>query len=169
MADAVTHGRVEGWAAIATQIERLLIEALQGGARRIVMLDPDFVNWPLSSAALLQAVQDWARGHAPGSRRLELLAPDWQACSRRHARLLAWRKGFDHLLDIRQFDPTDGVVDWPCALLAVEGGAVLRLIEFEQGRAVWSHESRDRQLALETFDAIAQRSGPGWPLTTLGL
>jgi hypothetical protein len=168
MADELNldHGRAEGWPAIGAQLEALLIAALQGGARRIVALDPDFGHWPLSSPALLDALQAWGRGR---SRRLELLAPSWTLCARRHPRLLAWRKGFDHLLDIREFDPADGVADWPAAFLAVEGGAVLRVIEFETGRAVWSHQATDRQLALESFDAIAQRSGPGWPLTTLGL
>ena len=161
------HGRAEGWPAITAQLESLLIAALQGGARRIVALDPDFGHWPLSSQALLDALQAWGRGRS--HRRLELLAPNWELCARRHPRFLAWRKGFDHLLDIREFDPADGVADWPAAFLAVEGGAVLRVIEFETGRAVWSHQASDRQLALENFDAIAQRSGPGWPLTTLGL
>lgn len=160
------HGRAEGWQAIGAQLETLLIGALQGGARRIVALDPDFGHWPLSSQALLDALQAWGRGR---SRRLELLAPNWELCARRHPRFLAWRKGFDHLLDLREFDPADGVADWPAAFLAVEGGAVLRVIEFETGRAVWSHQAADRQLALESFDAIAQRSAPGWPLTTLGL
>lgn len=169
MADELTsdHGRTEGWPAIAAQVETLLLAALQGGARRIVALDPDFGHWPLSSPALLDALQAWGRSR--GGRRLELLAPSWTLCAHRHPRLFAWRKRFDHLLDIREFDPADGVADWPASLLAVEGGAVLRVIEFETGRAVWSHLAGERQLALETFDAIAQRSGPGWPLTSLGL
>lgn len=168
MADELNleHGRVEGWPAIGAQLEALLLHALQGGARRIVALDPDFLQWPLSSPALLQALQDWGKGRG---RRLELLAPTWQPCARRHVRLLVWRKSFDHLLDIREFDPSDGVATWPLSLLAVEGGVALRVIEFETGRAVWRSDAGFRQLALEEFDAIAQRSGPGWPLTTLGL
>jgi hypothetical protein len=168
MAEALNleAGRAEGWSAIAAVLEAQLLHALQSGARRILLLDPDFTQWPLSSPALLEAVQVWARG---GQRRLELMAPDWTACARRHARLLAWRRGFDHLLQIRSFDPAEAGVDWPCALLVVQDGVVLRLLELEHGRAVWSHLGTDRQIALETFDAIAQRSSPGWPLTTLGL
>lgn len=168
MADALNleHGRAEGWQAIGAQLEALMLDALNAGARRIVALDPDFGHWPLSSPAVLDALQAWGRGR---SRRLELLAPNWTLCERRHARLLAWRKGFDHLLDLREFDPRDGVADWPAAFLAVEGGVVLRVLEFETGRAVWSQHAGERQLAFERFDAIAQRSAPGWPLTTLGL
>jgi len=159
-------GRAEGWPAITPLLEAQLLHALQGSARRIVLVDPDFTHWPLSSNAVLEALQAWGRG---GHRKLELMAPDWQACARRHPRLLAWRRGFDHLLNIREFDPGEVGPDWPCALMAVQDGVVLRLLELELGRAVWSHQPADRQLALELFDAIAQRSSPGWPLTTLGL
>lgn len=162
----LNEGRASGWPEIAVAIEALLLDALQSGARRIVLLDPDFTQWPLSSPALLDALRDWGR---LGARRLEMAAPDWHACARRHARLLAWRKGFDHLLDIRQFDPNEAGSEWPTALLAVQGGASLRVLDLEHGRARWSRHGPDRQIALELFDAIAQRSSPGWPLTTLGL
>jgi hypothetical protein len=162
----LNEGRAQGWPEIAPVIEALLIDALRAGARRIVLLDPDFVHWPLSSPALLDALRDWGR---LGARRLELAAPDWQACARRHARLLNWRKGFDHFLDIRAFDPNEAGPDWPTALLAVQGGVCLRVLELEQGRARWTRHGPDRQAALELFDAIAQRSTPAWPLTTLGL
>ncbi len=167
MADIdVNRGRADGWPEIAEALEVLLIDALRSGARRIVLLDPDFRHWPLSSQAVLDALRDWGR---LGGRRLEMAATDWQPCALKHPRLAAWRKGFDHWLDLREFDATDAGPDWPTALLAVERGVCLRVLELEHGRAVWSREGPDRQIALELFDAIAQRSSPGWPLTTLGL
>lgn len=167
MADIdLNEGRAEGWPAIAAAIEALLVDALHSEARRIVLLDPDFVRWPLSSPALLDAVIAWGRR---GGRRLELAAPGWTLCARRHAKLLAWRRNFDHWLDIREFDAQDAGPDWPTALLAVQGGVSLRVLELEDGRARWSRNGADRVAALELFDAITQRSGPGWPLTTLGL
>lgn len=159
-------GRAEGWPEIAEVIEALLLEALASDTRRIVALDPDFCAWPLSSPALLDALRDWGRR---GSRKLELAAPSWEACARRHPRLQAWRMGFDHFLDLREFNPQEAGAEWPTALLAVQGGVSLRVLEFEHGRARWSRHGPDRQVALELFDAIAQRSGPAWPLTTLGL
>lgn len=162
----LTAGRAEGWPDMATVVEALLLEAFASETRRVVMMAPDFTGWPLSSPAVLEALQSWGRR---GGRRLELAAPDWTACARRHPRLLAWRKGFDHLLDIRQFDPQDAGPDWPTGLLAVQGGVAYRVIEFEDGRARWSRDPAERQAALELFDAIAQRSHTGWPLTTLGL
>lgn len=159
-------GRAEGWPEITEVLEALLLDALASDTRRIVAIDPDFCAWPLSSPPLLDALRDWGRR---GSRRLELAAPSWQACARRHSRLQAWRKGFDHFLDLREFNPQEAGAEWPVALLAVQGGVSLRVLEFEHGRARWSRHGPDRQVALELFDAIAQRSSPAWPLTTLGL
>lgn len=158
---------IQGWPAITEALEQQFLAALQTQTRRIVALDPSFELWPLSSPALLQALQDWGR---LGHRRLELAAPDWQAAARRHPRFLRWRQHFDHLLDLREFVAEDfGGAGWPCALFAAQDGMSLRVIEFEAGRAVLSDSPLERQKALEQFDAIAQRSGSGWPLSTLGL
>jgi len=166
MAIDLEAGRADGWPDISEALEALLLEALESDTRRIVLLDPDFTHWPLSSPVILDALQAWGKR---GARRLEMAAPDWTACARRHARFLVWRRHFDHLLDIRQFDASEVGPDWPTAVLAVQGGVALRIIELEDGRAIWSRSAADRQFALELFDAIAQRSGAGWPLTTLGL
>lgn len=167
MADIdLNEGRAEGWPAITEVLQALLVDALLSDARRIVLLDPDFTHWPLSDAAVLDAMLAWGWR---GGRRLEMAAPHWQACARRHPKLLIWRKSFDHWLDIREFDPQDVGPDWPTALLAVQGGVSLRVLELEDGRARWSRQGADRRASLELFDAIAQRSSPGWPLTTLGI
>jgi hypothetical protein len=158
---------IEGWSAIGAELEKRLLAGLQSESRRIVALDPDFVHWPLSSPAVLEALQDWGK---LGHRRLELMASDWSDTALRHGRFLQWRRHFDHLLTVRRFDPAEvGEAEWPLTLLAVQGGPSLRVIEREHGRALCSDLPTERQRAFEQFDAIAQRSGPGWPLTTLGL
>lgn len=161
----LSAGRAEGWPNLVAVIEALLLHAFTTEARRIVLLAPDFSRWPLSSPRVLEALQAWGRT----GRRLELAAPDWSGCARWHPRLLAWRKAFDHLLDLRQIEPQDLGPDWPLALLAVKGGVVFRVLEFDDGLARWGQDAVDRQAALEQYDAIAQRSGAGWPLSTLGL
>ena len=158
---------IEGWGAIRAELEKLLLEGLRADARRIVALDPDFVEWPLSSPEVLEALQAWGK---LGHRRLELMAPEWRDAASHHGRFLQWRRHFDHLLTLRQFDPDEvGDTDWPCTLLAVQGGGVLRVIEREHGRALRSDLPTERQRGFEQFDAIAQRSHAGWPVTTLGL
>lgn len=162
-------GRLEGWVAIEAGLKALLLEALQEGNRRLVALDPDFVHWPWSDAEVLEALGHWGKG----GRRLELLAPSYQACARRHPRFMQWRAHYDHVLRIGDFDPGEVGPDWPTGLLASDHGPVLRLLELEHGRARWTragpHLSADRHGAFELFDAIAQRSSPAWPFTQLGL
>jgi hypothetical protein len=162
----LNHGRADGWNDIGHVIHALLLDALKSDTRRIVLLDPTFEHWPLSNVEVLDALQAWGRR---GARKLEMAAPDWSVCDRRHPRLLAWRKAYDHFLSIYQFEPAEVGAEWPCALLAAQGGAVLRIVELDEGRAVWSRQAGERQMALERFDAIAQRSSPGWGLTTVGL
>ncbi|MBB5204027.1 hypothetical protein HNQ51_001320 [Inhella inkyongensis] len=162
-------GRLEGWQAIEGGLQTLLIEALQGGARRLTVLDPDFVHWPWSNPELLHELALWVRaGH-----RLEMLALDYEACARRHPRFMAWRAHHDHGLLIRSYEPGEVGPQALLGGLAAQPGPVLQILEREDGRARWTragpHLASDRQLALENFDAIAQRSGPAWPLTTLGL
>lgn len=174
MSDAVAtlegeSGRLEGWAEIEAGLKTLLREALMQGSRRLVVLDPDFTHWPWSDNDLLHELAQWGRT----GRHLEMLAPDYLACERRHPRFMQWRMHFNHLLRIASFEPGEAGPDWPTGLLAAANGPTLRLLELEEGRARWvrsgPHLAADRQAALELFDAIAQRSSPAWPLTQLGL
>ena len=66
-------GRLEGWQAIEASLQALLMEALQGGAKRLTALDPDFVHWPWSSPELLHELAHvGASGPPPGAAGLGL-------------------------------------------------------------------------------------------------
>jgi hypothetical protein len=146
----------------------MVLAACASQARRILMLDPNMLDWPLSDPEVLDAIAHW--GRAGG--RLELLAPDFTQAARYHARFHQWRMKWDHLLRIGSFDEGEAGPGWPTSMLIVVGGeaaGVLRVLDFEAWRAVLSRQATDRQAALEQFDAIAQRSGPSWPLSTVGL
>lgn len=163
-------GRLEGWPDITEGLRQLLIEAFEHKARRVVVLDPDFVQWPWSDPDLLHHLAQWGR---LGGRRLEMLAPSYGACARRHPRFLQWRQHFDHLLTIGSFEPREVGPEWPACLMAATEGPVLRLLEFEDGRATWArsgpHAAVERRSVFDFFDAISQRSTPAWPYTQLGL
>lgn len=162
-------GRLEGWPAITAGLRQLLIEAFTQKARRVVVLDLDFVQWPWSDPELLHHMAQWGRL----GRRLEMLAPSYAACARRHPRFFQWRQHFDHLLQIGSFEPREVGPDWPACLMAAADGPVLRVLEFEHGRATWArsgpHAAAERHAVFEFFDGISQRSEPAWPYTELGL
>jgi hypothetical protein len=166
--EGLTEGRHEGLPELRALRKRLLIAACDGRARRILALDPSFADWPLSDPEVLDALAHWGRtgGH------LELLAPDYTQAGRHHARFMQWRLKWDHLLRIASFDAGEAGPDWPTSLLVAVGGdasGVARVLDFDHSRAVFSRAAPDRQAAVELFDAIAQRSEPAWPLSTLGL
>lgn len=162
-------GRYAGLPELRAARLALLHHACAHGARRILALDLDFVDWPLSDPGLLGALSGWGRG---GARHLELLAPDFSLAERQHGRFRQWRLHWDHLLKIGSFEPGEAGTNWPTAAVVVVGGdgaAVLQVLDFEYFRFTVSQQAADRQLGLELFDAIAQRSTPAWALSTLGL
>lgn len=166
--DGLIEGRHEGVPELRALRRRLLLAACQGQARRIMALDPDFVDWPLSDVEVLDALALWGRRGG----RLELLSPSYEQAHRQHARFMQWRLKWDHLLRIADFDPGEAGPDWPTSLLVVVGGeasGALRVLDFDHGRALFSRAATERQAAVELFDAIAQRSSPAWPSSTLGL
>jgi len=168
IAGELIEGRHEGVPELRSLRRRMLLAACQGKARRVMALDPDFVDWPLSDADVLDAMTQWGRLGG----RLELLSPSYTQAHRQHARFIQWRLKWDHLLRIADFDPGEAGPEWPTSLLVVVGGetsGVLRVLDFDRGRAVFSRSATERQAAVELFDAIAQRSSPAWPLSTLGL
>lgn len=166
--DVLTEGRHEGLGELKALRRALLLSACAQGARRILVLDPNLVDWPLSDPEVLDALAHWGRTGG----RLELLAPDFTAAARHQSRFLQWRMKWDHVLRIGSFDEGEVGPGWPTSLLVVVGGeaaGVLRVLDFDAWRATFSRLPTDRQAALEQFDAIAQRSSPSWPLSTVGL
>ncbi len=167
--DILKEGRYSGLPELRQARLALLLQACEQDAQRILVLDPDFVDWPLSDPALLDALSAWGRGRP---RHLEMLAPDFTLATRHHSRFMVWRQRWDHLLKIGSFEPGEAGTNWPTSVIAVVGGpaaAVLEVLDFEHYRFTIRRQGTDRQLALELFDAIAQRSSASWPLSTLGL
>lgn len=164
----LTEGRHEGLGELRALRRALILQGCAQGARRILALDPNFADWPWSDPDVLDALAHWGRGGG----RLEMLAPDYTAAARHQSRFVQWRLKWDHLLRIGSFEEGEAGAGWPTSTLVVvggEGAGVLRVLDFEAWRATFSRQATDRQAALEQFDAIAQRSSPSWPLSTVGL
>lgn len=165
----LTEGRFEGLHTLGSLRRQLLLKACESGAQRILALDPDFHDWPLSDVAVLDALAHWGRQRRG---QLTLLAPDYARAERQHARFRIWRQRWDHLLRVASFEPGEAGVHWPTSILLVVGGeapAVLRVLDFDHSRCTYSLSAPDRQEALEQIDAIVQRSTPAWPLDVSGL
>jgi hypothetical protein len=157
-------GPIDSRAGFVAAVHTAVGQALHRGARRMVWVDLDFAEWPLDDEALLQPLTQWLR--LP-QRQLLLLAQDYDAVPRRHARFVAWYRLWSHA--VGAFSPaSDANVELPCALLA-DDAMLVHLLEPQRWRG-WSvsdlpslRQWRDR------LDALLQHSVPAFPVTTLGL
>jgi hypothetical protein len=144
-------------------VRNALTEAAAAGWREIWLCDPDFADWPLNEAGLIDSLTGWAAAH----RRLHLLALDYDQVLRRHPRFVRWRVQWAHVMvcgALQDLQPVGVPV-----LLHAPGALTLRLFDplRHQGRV--SRLPADIAQAGELVDAISQRSTPAFAATTLGL
>jgi hypothetical protein len=144
-------------------VREALDEVAAVGCREVFFSDADFNDWPLSEAAVLASLTQWARSH----RRLTLLAPQFDELARRHGRWVEWRRQWSHLVECRANTELEAA-QLPTMLLA-PGVLVLRLVDPARYRGSLSHEVADMVQGRELLDAVLQRSEETFPVTTLGL
>lgn len=166
--EGLKPGLVETPAEVRQMLRQALQLAAEQGGRELCWLDPDFADWPLSEATLLDALHGWALPH----RKLRLLANnDYETLRRVHPRFVQWRQTHDHVVQARAYDPTDLAersTPAPRGLLLAPG--LLTMKVWTPARASLSmHDAREEAMAREWFDAIEQRSADSFASSTLGL
>ena len=144
-------------------LKQALAEIAAIGCREVFFSDADFTDWPLSDAAVIDSLTEWARGH----RRLTLLAQQFDELARRHGRWVEWRRRWSHRVDCRVNCELEAS-KLPTLLLA-PGLVVVRLVDKQHYRGSVSREAADLLQNRETLDAVLQRSEESFPVTTLGL
>lgn len=131
--------------------------------REVWISDPTFTEWPLGERAVVESLSAWALSH----RKLTVLALNYDDVPRSHPRWTQWRRQWAHVVDCRVADDFDAG-DVPTVLL-IPGVLVVSLASGDTVRGSVSTDLGDIERARETIDAMAQRSHPGFPATTLGL
>lgn len=165
---SLKSGLVESSEAVRQMLRQALLAAAGQGGRELCWLAPDFADWPLSDAALLESLHRWALPH----RQLRLLAAnDYETLRRVHPRFVQWRQLHDHVVRARAYDPSDLLersTPSPQGLLLAPGLLTMKL--WTPSRASLSmHDTREEAMAREWFDAIEQRSTDSFASSTLGL
>lgn len=138
--------------------------AIAARARRIVLVDASFADWPLDDPALHAALTGWLR--LP-QRRLVLLAARYDELPRRHPRFVAWRVHWAHAVDARAPATEDG--DGLPTLLVDDGTTSVHLHDPLHWRGQASGDPRVAHQWRERIDAVLQRAEPAFPVNTLGL
>jgi hypothetical protein len=155
-------GAWEGRNRFAELIRVAVSRAAEEGWPLLVLSDPDFADWPLGEAGVVDALGRWARQ----GRQLHFLARDYRMLRERAPRLVQWRVTWDHVVQARS-----------CR------GAMAERVPSALWSAHWSLErldvarckgvaSRDAVRAVELrerLDACWQQGGAGFPASVLGL
>lgn len=139
-------------------------QAIAGGARRIVCVDPDFANWPLDAPALHAQLTGWLR--LP-QRRLVLLAARYDAVPRLHPRFVAWRAPWAHTIEA--WAPQDGEAPELPTLLLDDRQLSVQLHDAVHWRGRAELDARQARLRRDEVDALLQRSEAAFPVNSLGL
>lgn len=144
-------------------LRRAFAEAATAGSRELWLADTDFADWPLSERAVIGHLEHWAAS----SRRLTLLAQNFDDVARRHARWVEWRRQWSHVVSCRANTELESGA-MPTLFLAV-GTVSVRLSDQVHHRGRISHDRADEVRCRELIDAVLQRSEETFSATTTGL
>jgi hypothetical protein len=138
-------------------------EAADAGSRELWLCDNDFAGWPLGERTVVEQLTRWAAS----SRRLTLLARNFDEVARRHARWVEWRRQWAHIVSCRTNHELE-VGEVPTVLIA-SGTLSVRLADPLRHRGRLSRDKADEIRCREAIDAVLQRSEEAFPATTTGL
>lgn len=162
-AGTLPEGRFAGREDFRQLIRDALAYAAREGWPELVLSDPDFRDWPLGERAVEQSLQAWARA----GRQCTVLAADFGAVQRQHARFVQWRGTWSHIVTCRKAASAQPQ-EVPSALWSP--GWVLHRIDVPRCVGVVGREPDRRVLLRQELDEwLLRRSAPGFPATTLGL
>ena len=140
-----------------------LTVAADAGAGEILLVDPNFADWPLNERAVIETLSRWVESR----RALIVLAHSFDEMARRQLRFVEWRRQWAHVVQCRN-DPELEAEQVP-TLLLVPGHACVRVLDRVRYRGTASNRPVDLTECRETIDALLQRSVEAFPVTTLGL
>lgn len=162
-ADELPEGRFAGREAFRQQVRDALSCAAREGWPELILSDPDFHDWPLGERAVAESLQAWARA----GRQCTVLAADFGAVQRQHARFVQWRVTWSHIIHCRRAACTRPV-EVPSALWSPQW--VMQRLDVERCVGVSGREVDRRVLLRESIDGwLLRKSSPGFPASTLGL
>jgi hypothetical protein len=144
-------------------VRSALTRAEEHGAREIVLVDPNFADWPLNERTVIDSLSRWI----DSSRLLVVIAHSFDELARRQLRFVEWRRQWAHVVQCRN-DPDLEAEQIPDA--AARSRPKLRpRPRPHPHRGTVSNRPVDLTESRETVDALLQRSVEAFPVTTLGL
>ena len=159
---ALPEGRFSGPAEFAKMIRLGFATAAEQGWRELILSDSSFNDWPLGERAVEQSLNDWATA----GRQLTVLAKNYDALIRRHARFVTWRIKWAHIIECRVCSSLS-VDDLPSALWSP--GWVFQRLDYNHCTGLAGSETARRVMLKERLEECLRKSSPAFPATTLGI
>lgn len=159
---ALASGRFAGREAF----EQLVCDALGHAAREgwpeIILSDATFEDWPLRERSLVDSLHAWSAA----GRHMIMLATRYDEVMRNHARFVAWRKTWGHIIDCRVCHGT-APADFPSAIWS--RAWFMHRLDSQRSSGTCGYD-RERSVQLRgVLDEKLRDSAPGFPIFTLGL
>ena len=154
---------IDSRAGFAAAVRDALTRARDAGAREVLLCDPTFDDWPLDELAVVETLGAWA---GP-SRKLFVLAHDFDHLARAAPRFAEWRRLWSHVVQCRS--NAELAAEQVPSVLLVPDVVCIRLHDRSRLRGTLSERAADLTSCRERIDAFLQRSSEAFPATTLGL
>ena len=160
--NGLIQGRFEGPTEFAQLVRTAFATAASQGWREIIICDSTFEDWPLGERAVSESLNEWAKS----GRKLTMLAKSYNEVTRRHARFVAWRRTWAHIIECRA-NSAISPDDMPSALWSSEW--VFQRVDSVRSTGFSGVEVIRRVALKEKLDEYLKRSAPAFAATTLGL
>ena len=155
-------GHFSGRDVFVSMIRDALACASREGWREIILSDASFEDWPLNERVVIDSLHAWAKT----GRQLILLANGYEELIRRHARFVAWRKTWGHLVDCCVNQSKVGP-DLPSAIWSA--GWCLQRIDTSNNMGICSNDRGFISALKEVLDDKKRHSRAGFSASVLGL
>lgn len=156
-------GTFTGREAFRARLRLAFAEAARAGWRELIVLDPDFADWPLGEPAVLACLTAWAQA---GRRKLTVLASGYGQVERLHPLFVAWRRNWSHRIECRAV-PSAAGLGLPSLLWSPAWALQRHELRLSSGACL--NDPERRQLLRQLADGWLERSRPAFPADTLGL
>lgn len=159
---ALADGRFSGREAFEKLVRDAMSCAAREGWQEIILSDATFEDWPLRERSVVESLHAWSRT----GRHMIILATHYDDVRRNHARFVAWRKTWGHIIDCRVCRVA-APADLPSAIWSRAWS--MHRLDRQHSIGTSGHD-RERSVALrEILDEKIRDSAPGFPASTLGL
>ena len=160
--NALPSKRFEGRTEFQQLVRDALAHAAAEGWREIIFSDATFEDWPLGERAVAEALQNWAGS----GRKFIMLAKNYDAVTRRHARFVTWRRTWAHTIQCWHC-PSADALELPSAIWSPVWA--MRRLDLERSTGVCGGEAERRVSLRESLDEWLRKSTAGFAASTLGL